>query len=333
MKHKAGLRISDVHRVATKADGTKLPVASENLIDLSSNENTTVANTERSSDHHHNRTAITEECDFPGIDTLTALKVCTNYEYHREAALEGYEPARIRLLEEYPGWDRLPWKMVSVQLRQERIAALAQQESSAAISQMVPDSLPDNLLELAQEALASFGLPLITPVPSATPLQLATIEGLIPEKYLEFINSKRGGIASQLAILNLDWSLPDETMVDNFRCLLRIARPRDATGQSIPAIHHEKGKGSTYRQLRVILNALIAYRLLKRGGLSVPEAIRTLEKAHIKVPYTQNREQRWRDAEILASHFLKKLKAGRFVEAVQKFVRTQQARKIFGAPI
>ena len=74
-------------------------------------------NTEQSSDHHHNRTAITEECDFPDIEALTALKVCTSYEYHREGALEGCEPARIWLIEEYPGCDRMPWKMVSVQLR------------------------------------------------------------------------------------------------------------------------------------------------------------------------------------------------------------------------
>jgi len=203
----------------------------------------------------------------------------------------------------------------------------------AAISQMVPDTLPDDLLELGRESIACRGLSLITLAPSATAQQLAKIQGLTHEKYLQFIHSDRSGIASQLAILELDWSLHDETIVDNFRHLLRIARPRDATGQPIPAIHHEKGKGSTCRQLRVILNALIAYRLLKRGGLSVPEAIQTLEKAHIKAPYTQNREQRWRDAELLAFQLLKELKAGRFREAVQKFVATRQARKIFGAPI
>lgn len=278
---------------------------------------------------------IGQECDFPGTETLTALKVCIDYEFHREGALEDCETAKLWLEQKHPGWDNLPWKKVPLKLRQEQTQALKRTEVSDAIRQLVPATLPDNLVELARAALASSRLPLVTLPPEATALQLAKIEGLTRGKYLEFINSKRGGIASELIILELDWALHDETMVAMFRCLLELSRPRDALDleQPIPAIHHEKGKSSTYKQLQVVLNALIVYRLLKRGNLSIPEAIQALEKAHLKAPYSQNREQRWRDAEGLAFRFLKELKADRFVEAVQNFVVTHQARKIFGAPI
>jgi hypothetical protein len=44
------------------------------------------------------------ECDFLQIREVPRLTVCVNYEFHREAALEGHELAQKWLEREYPGW-------------------------------------------------------------------------------------------------------------------------------------------------------------------------------------------------------------------------------------
>lgn len=273
---------------------------------------------------------ITEECDFPGVSTLTTLKVCIEREYHREAALEGWERARAWLEKEYADWGDLPWKKLPTDLRDARIEALAKEEFLAAVSQLLPDrnELPTNPIELYDDALEQ-GYLTIPLVVSATASQLAKIDGLTLEKYQSFIQSKRGGRAADWGFIKYDWSLHDETMVAMYRKLLRIARPQDPSGKPLPAIDHGKGEGSTIRQLRLILIALIVYRLLGRGGLSITDAIRELQTAGVQLPYTQNREQRWRYASKLATELLAALKRGEFREAIQRFVATRQARKIF----
>jgi hypothetical protein len=95
-------------------------------------------NTQQSSDHRQSRIAITEECDFPGAETVTGLKCFIGYEFHREAALEGWQPAKVWLEQEYPGWNKLPWAKVAIALRQARIDALEKQEHFETVCHMTP---------------------------------------------------------------------------------------------------------------------------------------------------------------------------------------------------
>src|SRR6516225_8662346 len=94
-------------------------------------------NVEQASYHDPN-TIAAQECDFPGVEALTALKVCINYEFHREAALQGWQPAQVWLEQEYPGWNKLPWAKVPIALRQARIDALEKQERFETVCHMTP---------------------------------------------------------------------------------------------------------------------------------------------------------------------------------------------------
>jgi hypothetical protein len=46
-------------------------------------------------------------------------------------------------------------------------------------------------------------------------------------------------------------------------------------------------------------------------------------------PYSLNRESRWRAARKLVNVLLAELKKGKFDQALQRFVMTRQARKLF----
>src|SRR6266446_1953884 len=86
------------------------------------------------------------ECDFRGIAGLAKLKVCINYEYHREAAIEGHQPAFAWLEKEYPCWRVKPIKDVPPHLVKERIERLKQKELLAAANQLLlsPNEIPAN---------------------------------------------------------------------------------------------------------------------------------------------------------------------------------------------
>jgi hypothetical protein len=289
------------------------------------NQTPSLPNVEQSSDHHQS-TIAAKECDFPDIDALTALKCCINYEFHREAALEGCEAAREWLEREYPGWNGLHWQKVPTALRQARIEALKERERFETLCHMTPTLEECKLITPQAYKLALASGPLRIPLPvEVTPKQLSKVEGLTEQRYQTLI-VQRGSVAAELIILKRDLSLPTETILKHIRWFLEESQP------AAPPINQEHGKSSTKRQLLVILKALIAYRLLGRGGLSVPKAVQTLELAGIKPPYTQNREQHWRNAQKLAARLLEELKAGRFQEAVVRFIATRQARKFFAVP-
>jgi hypothetical protein len=264
---------------------------------------------------------LRDECDWRSCAELTRLKVCVRYESIRECAIGGDATAAAQLEKEYPGWDRRPFKRIPERLVKERIKALQEEELLAAASQIClqPDEIPAN--ELYAKAVEE-GRPLVALPVDITPEALAKVEGLDRKKYKQFL-AQRGPLAREAGHFELDWSLPDETLVSCFRAMLKLYRP-------IPPINQEQGSSSTLAGLRLVYKALVVYRLLGRQGLSITQAVHALEAAGIPAPYSMNREQRWGDAHQLATWLLSACSKGELTIALQRFLMTRQGRKLFG---
>jgi hypothetical protein len=267
---------------------------------------------------------LRQECDFLQIRDVTELTACVNYEFHREAALEGHEPAQKWLEREYPGWGGLPFNKVPGVLRRARLKSLKEQQCLEEIGHLLPTLEEIKLItpEAYEKAIAA-GQPFI-PLPcEITAKQLSKVEGLTKEKYSRLMAERYGDAPVELMVLKRDHSLPIETFLKQIRWLLeksQVGKP----------INQERGKSSTVEGLRILLKALVIYRLLGRGGLSVAQVqvIRATEQRWKGVLFSSNREQRYRDAQNLADSVLKSLKKGEFRETVQKFLASRQARKL-----
>jgi hypothetical protein len=262
-----------------------------------------------------------DECDFRGITELTKLKVAINYEFLREAALEGDKRAGAWLDKEYQGGNRKPFKDVPPHLIKQWVKRLKKQEIRATIEHLLPtlEDIQHITPEAYKGALESGQAYIPLPV-CITPEQLSKVEGLTPEKYQEFIR-KRGGVGEGLITIKRDFSIPTKTFLQQVRLL----------DKSLPLkpIKQEAGKSSTLAGLRIVGKALAVYRLLHRGGLSIDKAINWCEAEGIPAPYSQAHEQRWRDAQHLASSLLDALKKGKFEAVIRKFLASRQARKLF----
>jgi hypothetical protein len=272
-----------------------------------------------------------DECDcsaIPGRKKLTKLKECIRREYHREAALGGFEPAKNWLQERYPGWGWETSQPVPAQLVKEQIKLIEREQLLAAVSQLLPslEEVPEDMKSAYAFALDA-GRPLIDIKLGITKSALAKVEGLTLENYSKFIAGKnkaaaeKGGKIVEGAICKIDWSLPDETILGSVNALLKLCRP-------IPPIYHEKGRSTTVKQLEVVRKALVIYRLRVRAKLTVSGARERLADLNLPTPYSEKKDERWNESLELALRLFKNLREGKFLEAVQNFVMTKQASKL-----
>jgi hypothetical protein len=206
------------------------------------------------------------EVSFRRTTSLAALKLFLDYEYHWEAALGGSGAAQRYIHKTFPGWPAVPFYAVPQHLVNTQIAAIERAQFLAAASRLLPhpSQIPDNVRDLYQHALDNDRM-LITLPESISDEALEKVDGLTREKYEQLTAGQNAGPV-ELALWLIDWSLPDETILENVRAFLKAHR-------LITPIHQERGKSSTMSQLQIIQKALVVFRLLRRAKLNIPEAV------------------------------------------------------------
>jgi len=268
------------------------------------------------------------ECDCRAVKGLTKLKEWINREYHREAALEGFEPAKNWLWERYPSWKWNTPQPVPAQLVKEQITLLEREELLASASQLLPslEEIPNDVKTLYAQGLAE-GRPTFDLQIGITNSALMKVEGLTLEDYRQFIAQRskiaaeKGGSVVEGVIWKIDPSLPDETIIECVRAFLKLCRP-------VPPIYQERGNSATMKQLQVIRKALVVYRLLMRAKLTIPQARDRMADWKLPALYSERKDERWNEALDMAEGLLKNLRKGKFIQAMRNFIMTAQARKL-----
>ena len=121
--------------------------------------------------------------------------------------------------------------------------------------------------------------------------------------------ASEGGI---VALLQIDWSFPDDALVDQFRAFLVSHRPSEITIHS-----RTKGKGSQTEKYRADLKALSAYRLRETFGMKAADIPEYTKEATGKALFSE--ESRVSKAVKLAQHHISGF------ERLAKFGETRQS--------